>query len=64
MDSCVVYIPVVQNNQGSDESKDSVLVCTRIAAYFLFLFLFPPFLNYHVVQESGEEADAEGGSLS
>lgn len=52
MDSRVVYSPIIQNNQDSDErEKKSLLILSSDLHIFSVIFY------YHVVQENGEEAD-------
>lgn len=48
--SCVVYIPAMQNNQGSDEREESLLI--RSSDGHIFSIFYD-----HVVQENGGEAD-------
>lgn len=48
-DSRVVYIPVVQNNQNSDEREKSLLIMSSDGHIFFIFYC-------HVVQEDGGEA--------
>ena len=61
MDSHVVYVPVMQNNQNCEAREKSLLMmssdCCIFFMFFVFVFWFFFFFCYHVVQEDGQEAD-------
>lgn len=51
MDPCVVYVPVLQNNQNCEARGKTSLLMMSSDCHIYFMFC------YHVMQEDGEEAD-------